>query len=180
MVNPAITSVSLRGLEERACKLPRVVQVILVRSVNVYAADVVEYPRRVQPFTGELCDNAKPLSFQPLLKRLVIMSERTTPGGEDERMFVEWWEVISEIEQALVMLSVVDAGANADQVAIVEHGCVNFARCAYLSMKDICDRIGDFFRITVMNRNTDDDRFYSPLSPCTGLQIKARPKSLQR
>jgi hypothetical protein len=151
-------------LEERACKLPRVVQVILVRSVVIYAADVVENPRRVHSFAGELCNNAKPRSFQPLLKWLVVVVERTTPSGKDERVFVEWREVIDKIEQALMMLSVVNTGANADQVAILKHGYVNFTRRAHLSMEDIGDRIRDFFRIAVVQRNTDNDRFHSPLS----------------
>jgi hypothetical protein len=98
-------------LEERACKRSRVAQVIVVWPIIVYAADVVEYPRRVQSFAGELCDNAKPLSFQSLLKRLMVMIERTASGREDERLFVKQREVIYEIEQALVMLSVVDARA---------------------------------------------------------------------
>jgi hypothetical protein len=34
-------------------------------------------------------------------------------------------------------------------------------------MKDVCDRIRDFFRITVVNRNTDNDRFHGPLSSST-------------
>ena len=101
----------------------------------------------------------------------MVMIERTASSREDERLLVEQREGINEIEQDLVMLSVVDAGANADQVAIVEHGCIRFIRRAHLRMKDICDRIRDFFRIAVVNRNTDNDRFHTPLSSSTGDNI---------
>lgn len=106
------------------------------------------------------------------------MIERTTSGREDERLFVERWEVINEIEQAMVMFSVVDAGAKADQVAFVDHRCINFIRGAHLSVKDICDRIRDFFRIAVVNRNTDNDRFHNPLSPSTRDNIFEESKML--
>jgi hypothetical protein len=143
------------------------VHIIRVWSAIVYPADVVEDSRRVQPFTRELCNNVKPLAFQSLLERLMVMIERAASGREDERLLVEQREGINKIKQALVMLSVVDARANADQVAIVEHGCIRFIRRAHLGVEDISDRIRDFFCIAVVNRNTDNDRFHSHLSSST-------------
>ena len=42
----------------------------------------------------------------------MVMIERTASGREDERLFVKQREVIYEIEQALVMLSVCRANAD--------------------------------------------------------------------
>jgi len=42
------------------------------------------------------------------------MIERTTPGGKDEPLFVERGEIINKIQQALMMLSVLNTGAKAN------------------------------------------------------------------